>query len=230
MALSLAALSGALWLGVLASISPCPLATNVVAISFIARHAGRARAVVAAGAAYTGGRALAYAGVAAVVVAGLLSIPTLSDFLQRHLNQALGPLLVLVGMFLLDLLPLPAGWSLASSGLQERAGRSGPAGAAALGFLFALSFCPVSAALFFGSLIPLAFKESSPLLLPALFGVGSALPALAATAIVASGSSALPALMRRVTTFDLWARRITGAIFVLGGIYLTLKYVFLVDV
>ncbi len=227
---SLVALSGALWLGVLASISPCPLATNVVAISFIARHAGRARSVVAAGAAYTAGRAAAYAGVAAIVVAGLLSIPTLSDFLQRYLNQVLGPLLVLVGMFLLDLLPLPAGWSLGSSGLRERAGRGGPAGAAALGFLFALSFCPVSAALFFGSLIPLAFKESSPLLLPALFGVGSALPALVATAIVASGSSALPALLRRVTTFDLWARRTTGAIFVLGGIYLTLKYVFLVDV
>jgi len=31
-----------------------------------------------------------------------------------------------------------------------------------------------------------------------------------------------------IPQFELWARRITGAVFILVGIYLTLKYVFLV--
>src|SRR5690606_29058241 len=43
----------------------------------------------------------------------------------------------------------------------------------------ALTFCPVSAALFFGSLLPLAVSEKSAWLVPALFGFGSAAPVLA---------------------------------------------------
>ena len=35
------ALGSALWLGIVTSISPCPLATNVAAISFLARRVGQ---------------------------------------------------------------------------------------------------------------------------------------------------------------------------------------------
>ena len=44
---------------------------------------------------------------------------------------------------------------LAGQRTRERAARGGAAGAAALGFLFAVSFCPVSAGLYFGALLPL---------------------------------------------------------------------------
>ena len=46
----------------------------------------------------------------------------------------------------------------------------------ALGVLFALSFCPVSAALFFGSVLPLAVKFESSIWLPFCYGLGTALP------------------------------------------------------
>lgn len=217
----------ALWLGVLTSISPCPLATNIAAVSFVGRHAGRPARVLLAGSAYVLGRALAYATLAAAVVAGLLAIPAVSQALQRHLNQALGPILVVVGMLLSGLVPFGFSSSLGSERLRERAARHGALGAGLLGVLFALSFCPVSAALYFGSLIPLATAAQSPLVLPSLYGVGTGLPVLAAAALIAAGSKAVGSLVQRAAPFDLWARRITGGVLIAIGIYLTIRHVFL---
>ncbi len=223
----LPAAAAAVWLGILTSVSPCPLATNIAAVGFIGRHAGRPARVLAAGVAYTVGRAIAYAALAGLIVAGLLAIPAVSNFLQRYLNQVLGPLLVLVGMFLLDLLRLNVSSSVGGQGLRERAARGGVIGAVLLGVLFALSFCPVSAALFFGSLIPLAATADSPLVLPGLFGVGTGLPVLAVAALIAGGSPALEGLMKKAASLDLWARRITGGALIGIGIYLTVRHVFL---
>ena len=224
---SLPAALAAAWLGILTSVSPCPLATNIAAVSFIGRHAGRPARVLAAGLAYTMGRAIAYATLAALIVAGLLAIPAVSHLLQRYLNQVLGPLLVLVGMFLLDLIRLNVSSSVGGKGLRERAARGGVVGAALLGVLFALSFCPVSAALFFGSLIPLATSASSPVVLPGLFGLGTGLPVLVVAGLIAGGSQAVAGLMQRAASFDLWARRITGGALIVIGIYLTVRHVFL---
>ncbi len=43
-------LGSAAWLGILTSISPCPLATNIAAVSYVGRSVGNARAVLLAGA------------------------------------------------------------------------------------------------------------------------------------------------------------------------------------
>ena len=103
-------LSGsALWLGVLTSVSPCPLGTNVLAISFIGRMLVSPRKVLLAGLLYTLGRALGYLTLAFLLVSSLLSAPAVSFFLQEHMNQILGPLLVFVGMVLLGLLRQPRG-------------------------------------------------------------------------------------------------------------------------
>ncbi len=227
-AAALPAALAALWLGVLTSVSPCPLATNIAAVGFIGRHAGRSARVLAAGFAYTVGRAVAYTALAGLIVAGLLAIPAVSHVLQRYLNQVLGPLLILVGMFVLDWLHLGLSSSVGGQGLRERAARGGVFGAALLGVLFALSFCPVSAALFFGSLIPLATGTASWLLLPGLFGIGTGLPVLVVAALIAGGSQAVGTLMQRAASFDLWARRITGSALIVIGIYLTVRHVLLI--
>ena len=56
---------------------------------------------------YTLGRVLAYVALAAILVGGLLSIPQVALFLQAHMNRVLGPLLVVVGLRLLEWIPLP---------------------------------------------------------------------------------------------------------------------------
>ncbi len=221
------AVATALWLGVLTSISPCPLATNIAAVSYLARRADRPRLVLLSAFTYSLGRALAYAAVCAVVVLGLLSVPGLSQFLQRYMNKLLGPLLVVVGMYLLGLLSVGLSTTAGSEELRKKAAEGGALGALLLGALFALSFCPVSAALFFGSLVPLSLQHGSKVVLPVVYGFGTALPVALLALVATGGTKALGAAMTKVGTFEVWARRITGVVFVAVGIYLSVRFVFL---
>jgi cytochrome c biogenesis protein CcdA len=222
---SLAAVT-ALWLGILTSVSPCPLATNIAAISYVGRRVEKPRQVVAGGALYTLGRSVTYVVLGAALVFSLLSAPYVSNFLQTYMNKVLGPVLVVVGMFLLGLLQFSWGGSRLAAGMEHRARKAGLWGAFLLGIGFALSFCPVSAALFFGSLVPLAVRNDSAFLLPTLYGVGTALPVVVFAFVVALGAHSVGRVFDQVTRIELWARRITGIVFVGVGIYLSLVYIF----
>lgn len=223
---TLVAAGSAFWLGVLTSVSPCPLASNIAAISYIGKGIAQPKRVFAAGLLYTLGRVLTYALLGSLLVASLASAVGLSDGLQRVMNQLLGPVLILAGMFLLELIR----WSRATlnltAGLQQRDGNSGLGGAVVLGALFALSFCPVSAALFFGSLIPLAMASGGSLVMPSLYGVGTGLPVLAFAAVVGFGVQALNRSFQRVAGLEVWARRVTGIVFIAVGLYYSLNYIF----
>lgn len=216
----LAGVAAALWLGILTSISPCPLASNIAAVSYLGRQSGEARRVLWAGLAYSAGRALTYVVVGALVVASVLSMPGLSFFLQKRVNQVLGPLLLLIGAGVLGWIrvPLPS-WSFGERFRESVAGR-GVLGAFGLGVIFALSFCPVSAGLFFGGLIPLAMAGDSRLLLPALYGVGTALPVVAFALLIALGAQWAARAFRALTGFERGARIVTGVVFLCAGAWL----------
>ena len=216
----------ALWLGVLTSISPCPLATNIAAVSYVGRQVGSTRAVLLAGAMYTAGRAFAYLVLGAAAVCSLMSVVKVSSFLQGGFHRALGPLLILVGLLLLDLFKFNLPGFGVSSDLQQRVDRSGVWAAGPLGIFFALSFCPVSAGLFFGTLVPMAADRSSPLLLPSVYGIGTALPVAAFAVLLAAGAGWLGRVLDRVQTFEIWARRVTAIMFLGIGIYETLRSTF----
>jgi cytochrome c-type biogenesis protein len=223
---SLAAVGTAFWLGLLTSVSPCPLASNIAAISYVGKGIANPRRVLAAGVLYTLGRVLAYAVLGSLLVASVASVVGLSNSLQRYMNQLLGPMLILAGMFLLELLHWRSSGGGVSESLQRRADRWGLWGAVALGALFALSFCPVSAALFFGSLIPLAIRSGASVVMPSIYGIGTGIPVLAFALVVAFGAQALSGAFHRIARLELWARRVTGAVFILVGVYYTLDYVF----
>jgi len=218
------AMGAALWFGILTSISPCPLATNIAAISFIGRKVGRPAYVFVTGLLYTFGRTLTYVLLAIVLVKGLSSMPVVSHWLQKYMNRLLGPVLILVGMVLLDLLSFGFSSGKIAQWCQKRAGGFGLAGALLIGILFALSFCPVSAVLFFASLIPLSVKHSSAVLLPTVYGVGTALPVLFFAFLLAISADLMGRVFNKVTQFELWARRITGIIFLAIGVYFTFAY------
>ena len=218
----------ALWLGVLTSISPCPLATNIVAVSFIGKRLGSPGRVLLSGLLYTAGRVLTYVVLGAIVVAGLLSIPVVSTFLQKYMNKLLGPILILAGMFLLELLKFSLPGFSAPEKLQKRVERGGVWGAGLLGIVFALSFCPISAALFFGSLVPLSVHHRSEVLLPLLYGVGTGLPVIVFAFMIALGMKAVSRAFSKISRIEAWARRITGVVFIVVGVYYCLRYIFAV--
>jgi len=222
------AISGAIWaawLGILTSISPCPLATNIAAVSFIGND-DTPRRIASCGLAYAAGRMAAYLALAVVLVAGILSSSWLSNFLQHYMNRILGPILILTGMVLLELLSWSPTGSGVGEGIRRRAEKGGVTGALILGAAFALSFCPVSAAIFFGSLIPLSLKYRSPIAFPLLFGAGTALPVLLFGGLLAFGAKSLDRVYDRLRRAEWWGRMATGAVFVLVGIYYTLRYIY----
>ncbi len=216
----------AVWFGVLTSISPCPLATNIAAISYIGKKVEHPRLVLATGLLYTLGRSVVYLALGVLLVESLLSAPHVSFFLQRYMMKILGPLLIIVGMFLVGLVKINITGLGTSNTILRRADRMGIWGAGLLGIVFALSFCPTSAALFFGSLIPLAVKSQSGIILPLLYGIGTALPVVVFAFLIAAGAHYVGNVFHRITQFELWARRITGALFIGIGIYFSLKYIF----
>ena len=220
------AVGTAVWLGILTSISPCPLATNIVAITYIGRRVDRPGRVLLSGLLYTAGRMATYVLLGMLVVASVLSIPELAMFLQRNMNKLMGPILLAVGLFLLGLFKVRLNSPGVSDRFRERVDRWGIWGAGLLGLLFALSFCPVSAALFFGSLIPIAIEHESNILMPTLYGIGTALPVVVFALLIALGTRFVGQLFDTLTTVEKWARRITGIVFVGVGLYYVVVYLF----
>lgn len=222
----IAGIGMAVWLGILTSISPCPLATNIAAISYIGKRVDKPGLVFATGLLYTLGRTVAFLVLGIVLVTSLISAPHLSHWLQKYMPMILGPVLILVGMVLLGLIGQGLTGFVSSESIRRRAERMGLWGAGLLGFVFALSFCPVSAAIFFGSLLPLAVSAQSAVLYPLLYGIGTALPVLLFSVVIASGANSLARIFDKVMQFEIWARRLTGILFIGIGIYFSVRYIF----
>lgn len=220
------AVGSALWLGILTAISPCPLATNIAAISFVGRQVGNRRGVLFSGLLYAFGRTLTYVALGLVITGGILATAEVSRFLQKYMNEILGPVLILLGMVLLGWIGSGLSWNIAGDGIQKRAAKGGIAWSLLLGVLFALSFCPVSAGLFFAGLIPLSIKEGSRLLLPALYGAGTALPVIAFAFLIAFATEYVGKAFNRLSQAEKWIRVIAGILFILAGIYYCLTHVY----
>lgn len=215
----------ALWLGILTSISPCPLATNIAAVSFLSKKIAHPFLVFVSGLAYTAGRMVAYAVLGWIIINSLLSVPQVAQLLQRYMARALGPLLIIVGLFLLEVITIKLPGVTLSQERRNKLAESGAPGAFMLGLTFALAFCPVSAALFFGSLIPLAINSKAGTLLPLIYGAGTGLPVFMFAVAVALGVTSLSRWFHRITRIELYTRRITGVIFILVGLYYAGIYV-----
>ena len=215
----------ALWLGILTSISPCPLATNVAAISFLSKKITHPALVFISGLAYTLGRIVSYSVLGLIIISSVLSVPQVAQFLQKYMGKALGPLLIFTGLILLEIIPIRLpGLPLSQKHHNKLAG-SGAPGAFLLGLIFALAFCPVSAALFFGSLIPLALNNKAGTLLPFVYGIGTGLPVLVFAVAIAVGAASLNRWFYKITRLEYYTRKITGVVFILVGLYYTGVYI-----
>ncbi len=213
------AILSAIWLGILTSISPCPLATNIAAITFLSKKIVHPRMVLFSGMAYTIGRMLTYAVIGTLIVSSLVNIPVIAISLQKYMSKILGPLLIIVGLVLIDIIKINLTGFTLSHHKQHSIAESGLVGSGLLGIIFALSFCPVSAALFFGSLIPLAVNNKFGLVLPLLYGIGTGLPVTVFALCIALGMTTISNWFNKVKKIEAYTRKITGIIFIITGGY-----------
>lgn len=217
------AAASAAWLGILTSISPCPLATNIAATSVLTRRVNCRKRATAGILAYTFGRISAYLLLAGILMLGFASMPTLSAFLRQEVLPLVGPILILTGMAVIGWLPLPFEFKFGSADTANNISSWGIAGEFSLGALFALSFCPVSAALFFGSLVPLATTSQLSIFAVMIYGLGTALPVALIAFIALFSAEKAGEVIQRTQQWQKYAITLTGVVLIVVGCWLTLS-------
>jgi len=210
----------AFMLGVMASIGPCTLATNLAALAYISRRISDRRFAVTSGALYTLGRMITYSVLGMLIIYAGLSIPLIAHLLQNFGEKAIGPLLVAVGLVLLFIDRISFGEH--GSTMANAAGRladRGMMGALPLGIVLALAFCPYSAVLFFGVLIPLAFKTKGGVGLPALFALGTGLPVLLFGTLLSLGVAGAAKWINAIGRAEKYIRIAMAILFIMIGLF-----------
>jgi cytochrome c-type biogenesis protein len=208
----------AVLLGLLVSLSPCPLATNVAALAYLGKQASSSQGSLLGGLMYALGRTISYTLLAGVLVYTGLEASRLSWLLQDAGQYLLGPVLLIAGLIVLELLPLPVPSGLGSR-VAGRLAEGGWIGALGLGAVFALAFCPYSAALFFGVMIPLALGSAGGIALAPAFALGTSIPVLLGVFLLATGVSQLTRWANSTRSIDPYLRRGSGFLLLGAGVY-----------
>lgn len=209
----------ALLLGLMTALSPCPLATNITAIGFISKEIENKRRILWNGIIYTLGRAFAYTSIGVILYFGASKFHV-ARFFQSTGEKYLGPLLLIIGIFMLDVIRinLPG-----IRGLSSRLADKGKPGrwwtSFLLGVIFAMAFCPYSGVLYFGMLIPISISSATGLYLPLVFAVATGLPVIIIAWILAYSVASLGSFYNHLKTFEKWFRRIVALLFIIVGCY-----------
>lgn len=208
----------ALILGLMTAISPCPLATNITAIGFISKDIVSQRKVFVNGLVYTLGRAISYTTIGLLFFFGASQFE-FAGFFQKWGEKILGPLLIIIGLFMLGILKLkiPGIGSLTEK--MEDKSNSGFWGVLLLGMVFALAFCPYSGVLYFGMLIPMTISSASGLYLPLFFAIATGIPVIIFAWLIAFSVGSIGNVYNKLKTFELWFRRVVAALFIVVGLY-----------
>ena len=212
-------------LGLMTSISPCPLATNITAIGFISKDIVNQRKVFVNGLVYTLGRAISYTAIGLLFFFGASQFE-FAGFFQEWGEKILGPLLIIIGLFMLGILKfkIPGIGSLTEK--MENKSNSGFWGVLLLGVVFALAFCPYSGVLYFGMLMPMTISSASGLYLPLFFAIATGIPVIIFAWLIAFSVGSIGNVYNKLKTFELWFRRIVAVLFIVVGAY----YVFTIYV
>lgn len=215
----------ALVLGLMTAISPCPLATNITAVGFISKDIENRHRVFINGLLYTLGRAVTYTTIALVIFLGADQFK-FSGFFQRYGEKFLGPLLIVIGLFMLGILKInfPSFGGLASK-MQNKT-RWGYLDVILLGLVFALAFCPYSGVLYFGMLVPMTITSASGLYLPVIFALATGIPVIFFAWILAYTLSGIGSAYNKIKAFELWFRRFIAVLFILTGMYYIIRVYF----
>jgi len=205
-------------LGLMTAISPCPMATNITAIGFISKDIVSQRKVFINGLVYTLGRAISYTTIGLLFFFGASQFE-FAGFFQEWGEKLLGPLLIIIGLFMLGVLKL----KIPDIGLLtekiENKSKSGFWRVLLLGIVFALAFCPYSGVLYFGMLMPMTISNASGLYLPLFFAIATGIPVIIFAWLIAFSIGSIGSVYNKLKAFELWFRRIVAFLFIAVGLY-----------
>ena len=211
-------------LGLMTAISPCPLATNITATAFIAKNIASKKKVLISGMLYALGRAFSYTFIGVILYFGASKFH-ISKFSNQNGEKFLGPLLIIIGLIMLNVIRINI---FKGSNFQEKLSDQfkdkGFLGSFLIGVVFALAFCPYSAALYFGMLIPMTISSVNGLYLPIVFAIATALPVLLFSYLLAFAAGNIGAFYKRIIKIERGMRYVAGIVFILTGLYYVLIF------
>ncbi|MEJ5268441.1 MAG: aromatic aminobenezylarsenical efflux permease ArsG family transporter [Bacteroidales bacterium] len=212
----------AFFLGLITAISPCPLATNISAIGFISKELENRNKVFIYGLFYTIGRLVSYT-VLGVILIYLLrqgsGIYKINKFFNSYGEYFIGPLLLFIGLFMLDVIKIKFSLRSNNGKISEKLTKANNLNSFLMGIIFALAFCPYSGVLYFGGLIPLSVASSGGYFLPAVFAIATGIPVIIFSWILAYSVSSIGKTYNKIKLFELWFRRFVSVTFILIGLY-----------
>lgn len=212
-------------LGLMAAVSPCPLATNITATAFITKNITNKRTVLLSGLLYSLGRAFSYTLIGLILFFGASKFHV-SRFFNQYGEKLLGPLLIVIGLIMINILKISF---LEKLNLQEKFSNKfenkGMLSPFFLGALFALAFCPYSGALFFVILIPISITSADGLYLPIIYALGTGFPVMLFSYLLAFTADKIGLFYNKITKVEKVMRLIAGIVFIISGLYYLLIFI-----
>ncbi|WP_240514366.1 sulfite exporter TauE/SafE family protein [Bacillus cereus] len=137
------------------------------------------------------------------------------------LRKLIGPLLIIIGLILSDII---RGRNFFSTLFPIKFIRKqNEVSSFLLVFFFSLAFCPTMFVLFFGTLLPLSLPYNYGYLFPTFFSIGTALPIVVLMSII-SYLGLNGALLKKSRKIGKNIQRIAGVLLILIGLYDTALY------
>lgn len=217
-------------LGLLTAISPCPMATNITAVAFISKGIESRGRVFVCGILYSLGRVVAYSLLGAILIYIIRKGADTFDIQQsisEYGEKILGPALLVIGVLMIVSEYVDLGGKFGFQGGDWAEKLSGYVGSFILGVLFAMAFCPSSGLFYFGMLIPMSSTADGGYLLPVVYSIGTALPVLIVSWVLAYSVQSLGKFLGKMKIFQKWFNRIVAVLFVLVGLNYCYKYLIL---
>ena len=209
----------ALILGLLTAISPCQLATNITAIAYIGKDISNKPRIFANGLFYALGNGIGYSSIGLILFFGASKFHV-SKILVANGNLIMSILLIITGILMLDFIKIKIpSFDRITEKIKNRQNRGNKLNAALLGFLFAVTFCPYNALIFFGVLIPLTITSVYGLYLPLVYSLSSGFPVVVIAWFLAFSISGIGNFYNKIRIFQKWFNKVVAAIFIAVGLY-----------
>ena len=209
----------ALCFGLMAAIGPCTMASNIAVLAYIGRDATRKWYTLVESLAYMLGSVLALSALGIAIILIGLEANSIQSFVEFLGTYILGPLLIIAGILMLISDRISFSSRGLSSSLAEKMKDKGILGSFVMGLIMGFSFCPYSAVLFFLVTIPLALTTSGGVVLPVFYAMGTALPVVAFTILLALGFQFASKWISKIADFEKYLKIVMAILFIGIGIY-----------
>jgi len=206
------AILAAFFIGLMNAISPCPMAANMTAIAYVSKKIDNSKHTLMVGLIYTLGRMFTYVSIASLIIWFGVNSQITSLTLQQYGDKIIGPFLIILGLIMLDIIKLKFFKKNEKfNKFKEQLSTKGYFGSFILGAVLALAFCPFSAVLFFGMMIPIAINAGDGIIIPSVFAIGTGLPVILFSITLVYGINKLGTAMNYVKNIEKIVRKSTAS-------------------